>query len=181
MKEVHIIAKGKGWELAPEDGETWGVNDIVLRRDKLTLAFDMHNLIVKRKSKIDGDAFKLTMEKATKNNIPVMTLEKYDFVPTSVKYPLDEIVEKFKSCYFGSSIDHMVAYALYKDYDIINLYGINMILFSEYQRQKPSLEFWIGMAMGLGRKVNVFAGEHSAILKTFNRLIYGYNVTQFKV
>ena len=178
--EVHIIAKGKGWDEAPDEGETWGVNDIVLRRDQLTLGFDMHDLDVKRKS-VDGEAFKLTIEKATKNNLPIMVLKEYDFVPTGVVYPLDEIVKKYKSTYIGSSIDFMTALAMYKEFETINLYGVNMIQHNEYMRQKPSMEFWIGMAMGLGHKVNVFTGEHSSIMKTYNKKIYGYNLLQTKI
>lgn len=177
-KEVHIVAKGKGNELAPEDGEVWGVNDIVLRRDKLSMVFHMHDMDwIRRK---EGKALELIIAKATKNNVPIMTTKKYKWIPTSVAYPLDEIVEKFDSCYFGSSIDYMTAYALYKDYDIINWYGINMVIGFEYRTQKPSMEYWIGYCQGLGKKVKVHAGQYSNVLKTHDKKMYGYQLDQFK-
>lgn len=178
MSEIHIIAKGRGNEEAPEEGETWGVNDIILRRDQLSMCFHMHDMEwIRRK---EWHALKLIIQKAEKYNIPIMTQECYDWIPTSVKYPLDEIVNKFKSCYFGSSIDYMLVYAMYKEYDIINIFGCNMVLKNEYQSQKPSLEFWIGMAIGRGHKVNIMAGKYGAILKTYNNKMYGYDIPQFK-
>jgi hypothetical protein len=177
MKEVHIIAKGSGWDEAPEEGETWGVNDVLLRANKLSMCFHMHDMDwIKRK---EWHALKLIIEKAEKNKVPIMTIDRYDWIPTSVKFPLNEIVKKFKACYFGSSIDYMVAYAIYKEFEVINLYGVNMVLRNEYHQQKPSMEFWIGMAMGLGYKVNIHAGRYGAILKTYDNKIYGYNIPQF--
>jgi len=178
MSEVHIIAKGSGNEDAPEDGETFGVNDVILRRNQLSMCFHMHDLDwIKRK---EWHALKLIIEKAEKFAIPIMTTKVYDWVPTSVAFPLDEIVNKFGACYFGSSIDYMITYAMFKEYDIINLYGVNMVLLNEYKQQKPSLEFWIGMAMGLGYKVNINAGKHSAILKTYDKRLYGFGIPQFR-
>ena len=134
MKDVHIIAKGKGWDNAPETGETWGVNDIILRRDQLSVSFHMHDMEwIKRK---EEGSLKLIIAKAEKENIPIMTTKKVKWIPTSESYPLDEVINRFKSNYFGSSIDYMVALALYRDYDEINLYGVNMVLKKEYERQR---------------------------------------------
>jgi len=56
-----------------------------------------------------------------------------------------------------------------------------MVLKKEYQEQKPSLEFWIGMSMGLGKKVRINDGQHGVTLKTFNKKLYGYDIDQFKI
>jgi hypothetical protein len=48
-----------------------------------------------------------------------------------------------------------------------------MVLDNEYAHQKPSVEFWVGFAMGRGVKVEVH-GQKSSILKTRNGLMYGY-------
>ncbi len=183
IKEVHIIAKGVGWDAAPEEGETWGVNDIILRRDTLRMAFHLHNLpwIEETNWRNEATSIKHISDKCVRNSVPLMTLEKWEQYPTSVKYPLDEIIEKFGSTYFGSSIDLMVAYALYENFDIINLYGVNMVIVKEFAEQKPSMEYWIGKAEGMGKEVNVYAGGHSNVMKTFNGQIYGYNLEQFKV
>ena len=186
MSEVHIIAKGSGHEDAPGEGETWGVNDIILRRDQLSMCFHMHDMDwIRRK---EWSALKLIIEKAKKFSIPIMTTKVYDWIPTSVAFPIDDIVNKFKANYYGSSIDYMITLAMYwgiygtgeRDFDTINIFGCNMVLKGEYAQQKPSLEFWIGMAMGLGYKVNIIAGKHSAILKTYDKKMYGYNIDQFK-
>lgn len=187
MKEVHIIGKGIGWDLAPKEGETWGVNDIILRRDQLALCFHMHNLpwIKETDWRSEGKSIDLIHDKCKELDIPLMTLDEYKGLEKTIKYPLDEIVETFHTNYFGSSIDLMFAYALYKEYDVINLYGVNMILAQEYSFQKPSMEFWIGLSFGLRKAtgkpiVKVFAGKNSNVLKTQDFKIYGYNIDQFK-
>ena len=48
---------------------------------------------------------------------------------------------------------------------------------SEYQHQKPSVEFWIGYAMGRGINFEVH-GKLTEILRTANGMIYGYGVHQ---
>jgi len=178
-KVVNIVAKGRGWDNSPHEGEVWGVNDVILRHDHLTRCFHMHDMDwIKMR---EEPSLKLIIEKANESNIPIMTLKKYDFIPTSVEYPLDEIVTKFRNCYFGSSIDYMAAYALYLDFDVINYYGVNMVISNEFSSQKPSQEFWMGMAMGMGKEVNIDAGQYSNVMKTFNQQLYGYFIPQFKV
>ena len=41
--KVIIIGKGPGWEKAPKEGETWGLNDLLLYRP-LKLTFEMHDI-----------------------------------------------------------------------------------------------------------------------------------------
>ena len=41
--EINIIGRGDGWESAPEDGENWGVNTLVLDRP-LSAVFNFHDL-----------------------------------------------------------------------------------------------------------------------------------------
>ena len=187
MKEVHIIGKGSGWDLAPKEGETWGVNDIVLRRDQLAMCFHMHDLPWIKETNWRDEGFSIDMihKKCQDLNIPLMSLREYKDMSQVIKYPLDEIVEKFHTNYFGSSIDLMFAYALYKEYEKINLYGVNMVIPGEYLNQKSSMEFWLGIAFGLrlttGKpEVKVYAGKYSNVLKTFDGKIYGYNIDQFK-
>ena len=41
MKEVGLVAKGPGWELAPPDMKLWGVNDSVWRDENIDVCFFM--------------------------------------------------------------------------------------------------------------------------------------------
>jgi hypothetical protein len=72
----------------------------------------------------------------------------------------------------------MFAYAAMKGYEQIDCYGINMRGDDEkYKDAKASVEFWIGLCMGRGIKVNMY-GKYCDVLKIFDRKIYGYNFLQ---
>ncbi len=174
MKNIIIIGKGNGWREAPKDGETWGVNDLFLKCP-LKLTFEMHDLLL-----ISTDAsVKRALSKAEEDKVPVMMLDHYDQYPTSVKYPIDEIIGIYKSDYFSNSISYMIAYALYVGATKIDMYGVNMGTQSEYVYEKGSVEFWIGMAMGLGVEVKIH-GQDTALLRVSQQAyiikdhLYGY-------
>jgi len=85
-------------------------------------------------------------------------------------YPLGDIIEKYKSTYFTNTISYIIAYCLFFGVEEIDLHGVDMIDIndsSEYISQRGSVMFWIGMAEGLGVKVNTYNG----IMEPF---LYGY-------
>lgn len=167
--EVIIIGKGKGWEDAPEDGNTWGVNDLCSRRD-VKVIFEMH------KEGNEGNAKEMEISKAyaIKHNIPFIALEVWDNIPSSVRYPIEEMHTE----YFNNSLSYMVAYAVYKGATKIDLYGCAIMTGGEYLHQKPNLEYWIGYARGSGAEVIIH--EPSTLLKTVSGLMYGYDKHQTK-
>lgn len=164
--DITIIGKGNGWEDAPLTGQTWGVNDLILRRP-VTLLFDMHY-------PEDEPNYAAVVAAVNAATIPLVTLEPWLDVPTSVAYPLREIVEAFRCSYFSNSVAYMIAYALWQGATRIDLYGVMMALTKEYQREKGSLEYWIGYARGRGVSVTVH-GDETAVLKTPDGWLYGYS------
>jgi len=87
-------------------------------------------------------------------------------VPSAVAYPLQDIVntllpglveqhgdEYVVREYFTSSFAYMMAMAIYEQYSVIEIYGIDMENDTEYGYQRPCGEFWIGLAVGRGIKV----------------------------
>jgi len=56
----------------------------------------------------------------------------------------------FKS--FGSTISYMLAQAIHENADEIALYGVGMC--QEYEGQRPSAFYWLGVANGLGIKTS---------------------------
>ena len=122
------------------------------------------------------------------HDFPIFMQEKYPDVPASVEYPLAEIcddllpgltrhvrkTEKTKAYeesvrYFTSSVAYAIAYAIYKGYERIELYGIEMESTTEYMHQRDGVTFWIGVALGRGIEVNI--PDVSSLL---NSLLYGY-------
>lgn len=70
-------------------------------------------------------------------------------------FPFFEIRTNLSEDYYTSSIAYMIAYAISKDYEIINLYGIDMNAQDEYINQKACVLYWVGLARGLGIEVNI--------------------------
>lgn len=158
--KIIIIGKGPGWEFAPVEGETWGVNDLVLRRP-VKLAFEMHDIDSYLKLKLPYVNKEKEIEEVNRLGIPIITQEKHKLLPTSIPFPIDEMPFK----YFTNSIAYMIAYAIYKKATEIELYGIALLFHEEYTRQRPCIEFWLGYARGKGIRVivhgptNIFSSE----------------------
>ena len=104
---------------------------------------------------------------------------KYDDVPMSEKYPLDEIVNellqpfewiapnKTGNKYFSSTFCYALALAIYKGYESIEIHGVEMETDTEYRYQRDGVTFWIGLAVGRGINVKSF-------IKIFDFPLYGY-------
>lgn len=164
---VHIVGKGLGWDLAPEEGEIWGVNDLVLGRD-VKRVFHVHSGL-----EINTPYSKKLIKRINALKVPFMGVRIYPEIPMSIIYPLQEIKKRFGVDYFTNSIDYMIAYALYVGMKEIRFYGVNMEVDTEYLWQKPGVEFWVGYAKGLGVKVKFF-GRHCLILLTRSGKLYGF-------
>ena len=85
------------------------------------------------------------------------------------KYPLDAIIddtipiipdinievfpERGMKPYYISSIDYMIALAIYERFDRIELYGVELREKTEWAMQKSGATFWAGFARGRGIEV----------------------------
>ena len=114
------------------------------------------------------------MDKITTNYFGLHNNERglYEGIIDQRNYPLDEIINKFNSYFFTSTISYMIAYALYIGVKEIEIYGVDMIGREEYINQRSSVLYWIGRAEGLGVKVNHISGVDKP---TF---LYGFNEKQ---
>lgn len=108
--------------------------------------------------------------------VPVYMQEHYDDIPNSVRFPKDEIIAEFQrrgykgAAYFTNSISWMFAFAMLEGFRTIALYGVDMANDSEYGWQRPSCEYFIGLAEGLG--VEVIIPPSSDLLKCTQ--LYGF-------
>lgn len=132
--------------------------------------------------------------------IPVIMAERVPTIPTSVRFPIESMIEKFAD-YFTSTIAYEVAFlidlidravearmkeipagasawdvqqlarSLYNEYEIA-IFGVDLIVGEEYEQQRPCAEFYIGQA--LARNITVRIPEASALVKA--RYRYGYQV-----
>ena len=134
MKQIIIIGKGKGYKDAPKYGETWGVNDLCLRRD-VSLVFNMHRSDLISQPEIDY---------VNKKGVPFITLEEIKGIPSSIRFPIEEMHTE----YFTNSLAYMIAYAVHKKATQIHLYGFGLDRTSKYDKQRHNVDYWIGYARG---------------------------------
>jgi len=95
-------------------------------------------------------------------NEKIITSKAYDEWPTSEEYPIKEIAH-----YFGlplgaamySTVDYMIALAIYKGADQIDLYGVDMTGKVAPQEMIMGTAMWIGAALARGVLVRTFVGS----------------------
>jgi hypothetical protein len=72
-----------------------------------------------------------------------------------VEYPFEDVIAGLPIPYLESSISYQIALALHEGVDEIGLFGVNMAAHSEYDYQRPSATYLIGLAQGRGVTVTI--------------------------
>ena len=182
MKKVAIVGFGKSMDEAPfndKSYEIWGLNDLYDKIPRWDRWFDIHSFDEKTdQNSIKGHQTNRAKDQKLaaykKMTCPVYCQEAWEEIPNAEKFPLEEIEAKFcggEKGYFTNQPSYMVALAIYLDFDVIELYGVDMAIDTEYSVQRPSVEYWLGLARGMGKTVYVPAS--STLLKVLYR--YGFD------
>jgi hypothetical protein len=157
------------WNLP--DFEYWGMNDLYLNIPKADRWFEMHirELIEKSLRNQEHLHWLKTAQ------IPIYMIQKHDDIPMSKEYPLQKILKEFQyGNYLTNSCSFMIALAILEGFKEIRIYGIDMasdrLLDREYGFQRPSCEYWLGVAAGRG--IKIFIPPKSDLLK--KAYLYGY-------
>lgn len=133
--------------------ERWGMNNLITmaggkkRFADCTRWFDLHHKdhIIRRKRNVWG--WYRTLE------IPVYLWQTFDDLPTSVAYPRVEVQRMFAGTrLFTSSLDWLIALALYEGFEEIELYAFRMGHLS-YLHQVGSGRWWLKQCADRGVKV----------------------------
>jgi hypothetical protein len=180
--KVIICATGSGWELAPKESEKiiYALNDYVsIEKYGLRPDFLFIMDVLDEKPQIVSGINNLgeIIMRINKMRVPLIAPFKYDEIPFSQAFPLDECVKEFGLPYFTNTIAYMIAYALLQGAKEIELYGVNQAGSHEYVEEKGGVEYWLGVAVGKGVKVTI-NGKDSQLLKYKGRygngMLYGY-------
>lgn len=176
--KCYIVGFAPNWNLTPwqdADAEIWCLNEFYKYMQKTpgTRAdrwFEIHSKDSPSKNNAEHQNF-------LKNcPVPVYMWEHYDDIPPSIRFPKDEIMQWMQDKgyigykYFTNSISWMIAMAMYMGYKEIHIYGVDMATNSEYQAQRPSCEYFIGIAEGLG--IKFYLPPESDLMK--NAGLYGF-------
>jgi len=166
-RKINIVGKGRGWEQAPFiDGfDVLAITQMNLRIP-CNMVIDMNDYSLwGEQEALEANASK---NLALVNDVPYLDRD---------SYPLQEIMDVFGTDYFTSTVAYAIAWAIFKRYDEINLYGVPMEHHTEYAYQRPCVEFWIGLGRGLGIKINIH-DEHTILLKAEDGKLYGFGFDQ---
>ena len=167
MKRLCILGTAQTLKEAPinEDYEFWALNDMykVVPVERISRWFEIHRWdMVETKTQ--------HIQVLSQLSIPIYMQEQHPEIPTSVKYPLETLIEHFGRRFFNSTIDYMIALAIYEGYKDISIYGVHMSYMEEYGEQRPSCLYWLGVAEGKGIKIHI--PDDSDLLKSY--WLYGY-------
>lgn len=163
------------WE---QEMEVWSINEMYkvggLKRWDRWFQIHPYDNFMRDNNQNDPDHPAWMQEK---HDFPIYCQDKYPDVPSSVRYPLDDVIQVLGRRYMTSSFSYMMGLALLLKFKRIEIYGFDMANETEYARQRPNGEWMIGLAMGRG--VEVYVPPESKLLRA---PLYGYEhiMTSFR-
>lgn len=135
--------------------EIWGCSNVYKHIPRWGRWFELHDL----ESRKNTDEYPGHYDWLKKQTTPVYMQEVHDEIPGSVAYPKQQILDEFGG-YFTNSVSYMIALAIQEGAVEIGIYGVDMAVqdadgHSEYAHQRPSCEYFVGIAVGRGIKVDI--------------------------
>ena len=168
-KKVAIVAYAPSRVLAPFNDPTWeiwGLNELYgYIPDRWDVWFEPHSAEVMRRTA----NFEKHHEWLKAQTKPIYMKEHYPGIPASVAYPIKQVLDRFGT-YFNNSVSWLIALAILEGATEIALYGVDMALGTEYSDQRPSCEYMIGFARGMG--IPVYVPTECDLLKS--AWLYGF-------
>lgn len=150
--------------------EIWGVSNVYSTIPKWDRWFELHDLETRKNEKEYPGHY----DWLKKQTNPVYMQQRHEEIPGSIEYPKQAILNEFGT-YFTNSVSYMLALAIHEGAEEIGIYGVDMAVqeisgHSEYAHQRPSCEYFVGLARGKGIKVEI--PKESDLLKT--EKLYAY-------
>lgn len=189
-RELILLGMGASRQLCPFDSEVWSCNNgyrqIMQRGGHCEKIFMTHIQHFVR-----GHWSYLAKESNLLIAAGIETFNIHRCKDLNTKlYPLKRICKKFNSEFFSDTICYMVAYAIDQATKIdknpnsitygkpilkypfrIRFFGVDMKTKDEYELEKGGIEYWIGIARGLG--IDVEISEFSTLCTTCTGKPYG--------
>jgi hypothetical protein len=165
----------------PNGHEFWGVNNLFLTMPgPWSRWFDLHTFsdgpggwLRRGEPNFRGQPVDKYLTAVQALNVPVYMQAPCELVPNAVTYPINDMIEMFGT-YFTNTISYMIALAIVEKFEEIKIVGVDMAVDSEYSHQRPSCEYFIGVARGRG--INVYLPDTCDLLKT--RFLYAFHEVQ---
>ena len=154
------------FDLGPEFA-LWGLNELYRYSpiEKFHAWFEIHPL--------DGaDWGEDHLKQIGAMRMPVFMQARHPDVPASVPFPRQQIVDAFPDGgYQTSTISWELALGILAGFEEIHLYGVDLVHASEYAKERPAVEYWLGYARGKG--IRVVVPPESDVLACVGEYGYG--------
>lgn len=151
--------------------ELWGHSSCrAWYKRELDRYFDLHPEACWQRANRKGSTYIPWLKQ---NTVPIYMQERRAEFPASVRYPKERILLEFGGVrrYFKNHAAWMIALALSEGVTTLALFGINYGHVSEYEMQRGSAEYWLGVLEGRG--VRVILPDECTLLAEPKGL-YGY-------
>lgn len=166
--KVCIVGKAtSSRHLAPYDDPSWSVwvlSDNYQYCPRWDKWFELHSIEEGRQRWRSG-----YWETMLANQERLVIQHEHPDLPKATVYPIDTVLEQFGD-YFTNSVSYMLAYAILAGATEISLFGVDMAMSDpargnngEYEHQRPSCEYMIGVAIGRG--IGVTIPDQSDLMK----------------
>lgn len=162
MRRVAIVAKAGTSALAPwldHGWEIWGMPWVSYPRvDRL---FDYHTQEFHDGLSPDSEVAEWSAKNA----------ERYAPVPTyceesrvhaykkGIRYPIEGVMRDLQIPFLENTVAYQIALAIFERVDEIGLYGVHMMSRKEFEAERPSVTYLVGLAQGRGIEVTVAPGS----------------------
>jgi hypothetical protein len=150
------------------DGELWVFNNVYKFFDgQIDRLYIMHKQVeVKYKPFFNWNEIN---EYSDKYGFEIILLHDIPEIKESTKYPYKLITKYFRREYYCSTLDYMIAHALYEGFDEIELcfkFFLGDVDFTDSLWEKCGVNYWLGRAEGMGVKVIVPYGSNAFETRT---------------
>lgn len=156
-RKVAILGRAETFALAPFEDPTWELWALPWHHQvrKAHRLFEIHS----RDSMSIVNQMPPSWEQASNLRHPGVPVychkSRLPSFPSGVEYPFEAVLASLPIPFLESSISYQIALALYEGVDEIGLFGVSMAAQSEYDYQRPSATYLVGLAQGRGVKVTI--------------------------
>jgi hypothetical protein len=181
VKKIAIVGCSDSKDLAPYGDKTWEIWSMnnAFHVQRPTAWFEIHPIKFsdskyQRRKLIRPGVFEWSndfrgmpmadyIKALAALKVPVYMQQHWLDIPLSVKYPIEDVTHRFGR-YFTNSVSYMIALAIIQGATDIGCFGVDMAHNTEYGPQRPSCEWMLGVAAGLG--VRLVIPDQADLLKT---------------
>lgn len=167
-KKLCILGTAWSCKDAPYDDpdfDFWGVAHCLMlpQIKKMDAVFEVHLKSIWEKEINPMTNKPIIMSANDRNDVKTVFLHNVDSeISKSVEFPRDELEKKYKKYipesdmfYATNSIVWMIILGIEYGYQEIHMYGVHLECDQEWAFERPCVEFWMGIAAGMGIKINV--------------------------